>query len=97
MRFRKVSVTWKDICNGQRKDSTSCPISLATKRCAKFPYVSTGDDIMYPDMMTGYVGTKLWRYKLPMKALFWYRRFDAGKAVKPFTFMLKPMEDPREA
>lgn len=78
----KITVTKKDIEDGQTKDCISCPVALATKRKMKttvhvwnhsiFCFNGNGWDSMI----------------LPKFVVDFIHHFDEGKNVKPFSFNL---------
>lgn len=78
MRRVKIEVTARDIEMGRPHRPRSCPIAFGILRVFPVGWVSVGDTIT--------VGNGEW--KTPPSMLRFIKRFDAGKPVKPFTFVL---------
>lgn len=91
-----IEVTADDILHGRPHDIRACPIALAARR------VFFGD----PDPGLAYdltVSTEgiipsimnrdlFFDYPIPESARVFIQRFDQGCAVKPFTFVVRPVE-----
>jgi hypothetical protein len=87
----KVEVTEKDIKRGKPVSCSGCPIALAFRRATKT--TSSSKRMKYVDVSGGYVG---FVYKnddywvdLPRRAQNFIHKFDLGKSVKPFSFVVK--------
>lgn len=85
----RVTVTAEDIANGWPGRSTRCPLARATLRSLGLTRnridVTADGALVY--------GGESWRttarYRLTPRALSFMRSFDAGKRVKPATFVLR--------
>ena len=87
MRTVEISVTAKDITEGDAEECTSCPIALAAAR--KFPDRRVR---VYPlSIVLAAIGTYS-RYMLPAEAIRFVDDFDNGHSVQPFTFQLEVPE-----
>ncbi len=76
-----IRVTATDIKRAAFGDAARCPIALALRRAKAGPAPS--------------VGCRTWNdgagmvYDLPKKAQTFIQRFDDGKKVKPFSFVVR--------
>lgn len=84
---KTISVEQRHINAGHRDSCYFCPISLAIKEIIGDP-----DEIIFvgeTDYHRGYCGDKSNPIrKLPKEARAFIRAFDAGRSVKPFSFVL---------
>ena len=69
-----VAITARDIANGRRRSSDSCPLALSLKR----RYPDAAIDVTYDAVM---VGDR--ELSLPGQAALFMGAFDAGRPVKP--------------
>lgn len=76
-----IEVTRKDIRQGKRWASRSCPVALAIQR-------QTGEDCLVKNACIVAQG-KFLPIKSPRSVSRFVRRFDAGKRCQPFRFYLK--------
>lgn len=81
-----LEVTSKHISKGVRKDATSCPIALAA-RSLKLREVVVGQDSLDFNK-----GRKKYHAYLPKLAQKFITKFDDNSAVKPFSFVVRPIE-----
>lgn len=81
----KVTVTKKDICNGKKYHSSSCPIARAVRRASGQRILSIGTDCFR-------VGSSGKDNPLPIVARRFIGKFDGGKRVKPFSFVLSDLK-----
>lgn len=87
-----VTVTQDDIDDGVAESPTDCAIALAVKRIM----ASVMRDVRRIDVSIGAIrardwsGTIRWEMKATPQIDAFVRLFDQGKAVKPFTFKLRP-------
>lgn len=84
----KIEVTEEDIKDGVRENVKQCPVARAVLRQLDFAEVVEvsmgGIDINFD-----VPGRKFIRYKIPKKVMRFIQRFDEGKSVKPFSFVLR--------
>jgi hypothetical protein len=78
----KICVTLDHINRGERVWSTDCPIALALKESYKYAIVS-------PDRIIVTTGSGHIAAFTPRSARRFISRFDLGKSVKPFNFILE--------
>lgn len=75
----RIDVTEKDIRLGHVKDPWSCPIARGGRRAARKKCV-----VGTKDVTIGHINVPL-----PKRAQRFIERFDAGLAVKPFSFTVR--------
>ncbi len=73
----KIIVTAEDIANGKRFLGCECPIALAIRRAT---------DIWWRVVYARAENEEGGRMVLPAEAITFQQSFDAGCAVKPFSF-----------
>lgn len=78
----KIQVTEKHIKRGKRKCAWRCPVALALQDVLDGPFL-VGKDCIYAGRNP---------YACPKSVSRFVMRFDSGKLVKPFTFVLKEKE-----
>lgn len=78
----KVRVTRDDIRNGRKNDCARCPVARAVRRLGYAKIAVCPSEILVnrPTQQT---------FRNPQKARRFINAFDAGKPVKPFTFMAR--------
>jgi hypothetical protein len=83
----KVSVTEEDILRGKRLVARACPIARAIRRDARmWKRVSVyGNYCNYYDSRGWFMNMS----KLPKKCETFVNRFDEGKKVNPFSFIIR--------
>jgi hypothetical protein len=81
----EIKVTKKHILAGRPCYCKRCPIALALKdaKIHKANLIFVGNRRIW-------IGETPF-YELPKKAVNFIERFDAGKSVKPFEFVLRPL------
>jgi hypothetical protein len=82
---QKITVTALDIKMGTWRCAYHCPVAMAIKRrfLDQRVIVSRTE-----------IGVGMEHVSLPNKAIRFIERFDAGKTVKPFSFVLKLKKKP---
>lgn len=85
-----IDVTQDDIDNGERILCRRCPIARACNRKGFGP-VAVCDGAIYKDDGKGIFDLKsaVVIANLPEEASRFYREFDQGKTVKPFSFQIQ--------
>ena len=85
-----IRVTGEHIAKGIRNDVYSCPIALALKEqlggepCAAYDRIYLGST----ESRLARRG-KLFQWHMPRSGRRFMHRFDSGKPVKPFNFILR--------
>ena len=77
----KVEVTAKDINKGRVCNGQYCPVALAVGRTGRFILGK-----IFVANTRVYAGDA--KYSLPKKAIAFIEKFDEGRPVKPFSFVL---------
>lgn len=78
----RIQVTQDDIDKGIPKDCNACPVARAVRRALNADAVSAAARIRVQK------GSKRIHYKPSLRVFKFYRQFDGGYFVKPFTFEL---------
>lgn len=82
-----VEVTAEDIAAGRPRRCYFCPIALAVRRALRRR--DTGAVMVTPEQITYHTGLVEHVHELPIEAMGFVGRFDAGEDVEPFTFELE--------
>ena len=78
----KLKITKKHIKEGKKKNYLSCPIAVALQeRFANIVRVLGTE-----------CGIGMYWYPLPLEAQNFIKKFDAGKKVVPFNFIIKGLK-----
>ena len=90
MKAIKVRVTRAMIRAGEPYRPVACPVALAVCKATGSSHANVGLSIAW-----GWMGCK-WTHvsERPASVRDFVKRFDAGKPVKPFTFMLRTDSPP---
>ena len=84
-----IHVTLDDIEKGERGEVRSCPIARAVKRQSKSTGIFCGTETV------GYTSHgKHYYAKLNAFSQMWIRKFDSGKKVGEFEFIIRFENDP---
>lgn len=84
MRTLRVSVTAKDIREGNRQSCSRCPVALAVRR--HMHGVRVTSEFLFTD------GHDHPTAELPTAAKVFVHKFDTGSRVEPFRFRIKVPE-----
>ena len=79
-----VSVTKEHIAQGKRENAGSCPIALAVK--SLLPVKKTRQVRVYTDQLK--LTRVIRKSALPLEAKNFILKFDSGKDVEPFSFLV---------
>lgn len=89
----KIEVTQKDIDSGVESDVEACPVWRGVRRVVKRGMRVLVDHISIDLRING-----MWEELFtPQRAINFMKRFDDGRAVKPFSFDLDIPEDALKA
>ncbi len=84
----KVTVTNKDIAYGCKSNESNCPIARAVNKALGIPITYGAVEVGIWDIHIMGAGS----FKTSRSAKRFIQKFDSGKKVKPFTFILRDMD-----